>query len=90
MKAYKLSDSVLFRVVQILQESLLTGIDLVDLMRQIELFETNDTENEKVYLDLTPGYVELFEKNIQKLLDDVESKRTNDETYDEKNIFTLQ
>lgn len=39
MKTYKLADSVLHRVVQIVQEAFLTGVDCADIMRQIELEE---------------------------------------------------
>ena len=35
--SYKLSDNVLARIVQIVQEGLLLGVDVVDLMRQIEV-----------------------------------------------------
>ena len=70
---YKLSDSVLMRIVQILQESILTGVDLVDLMRQMELTASSMTENGKEYLELTLEYVKLYESNLQKLLDVAEN-----------------
>ena len=60
----KLDDSVLVRIVQIIQEAMLTGTDCVDYMRLIEL-EKNDNDK----LIMTQTYTELVEKEHQNLLE---------------------
>jgi hypothetical protein len=42
---YKLSDEVLGRIVQIIQEAMIVGLDCVDLMRMIELQSSADNES---------------------------------------------
>ena len=60
----KLDDSVLVRIVQIIQEAMLTGTDCVDYMRLIEL-ETS--ENDK--LVLTQNYVDTVKKEHNDLVE---------------------
>lgn len=62
---FKLSDSVLMRVVQIVQEALFTGIDATDLMREIALQESDVTSG---LLVMTDAYVELVKKSHEQLL----------------------
>jgi hypothetical protein len=66
MSAYKLCDSVLARLMQIIQEAMLTGIDATDLMRAIELEEDNKRNGTLV---LTDTYNELVTKEHNKLLE---------------------
>ena len=68
---FKLSDSVLHRVVQIVQEGILLGIDVADLLRQIKL--TPDTSSEST-LVLTKEYVELVESSHKKYLEELSEK----------------
>ena len=70
---FKLSDSVLHRVVQIVQEGILLGIDVADLLRQIKL--TPDTSSEST-LVLTKEYVELVESSHKKYLEELSEKIT--------------
>ena len=62
-KEFHLSDSVLMRIVQIVQEGFLTGTDVADLMREIRLQE-HDNDS----LVLTDKYVELVKKSHEDLL----------------------
>lgn len=65
---FNLSDSVLHRVVQIVQEGILLGIDVADLLRQIRLSPSAENDSTLV---LTKEYVELVEASHRKYLDDI-------------------
>lgn len=85
MNNFKLADSVLFRVVQILQEALVTETDIGDLLRQIEL--KPDSTDPHV-LTLTEDYVKQVERWHQQLVDSIPKKEDSGEsTSDEKKIF---
>jgi len=66
--SYKLSDNVLARIVQIVQEGLLLGVDVVDLMRQIEVEVGSDGTN----LELSVAYAKQVAEHHQKLLEEAE------------------
>lgn len=68
---YKFSDEVWCRVVQIIQEAMIVGIDVVDMLRMIEVTVVEDT------LTLTEEYKENVEKMRQRWLEAIEEKRTN-------------
>lgn len=69
---YKLSDTVLYRVMQIVQEAMLTGIDCVDLLRMIRLEPVNGSEE----LVLTQEYMDSVIAGHQKMLDDIKHLST--------------
>jgi hypothetical protein len=58
----RLSDNVIARVVQILQEGLMTGTDITDHMRMIRL-ESDGSDN----LQLTPEYVKQVQDGFDKI-----------------------
>lgn len=62
---YTLADSVIARICQILQEAILLGVDITDIMRQIEV-EPND----KGEVVLTQRYLDLVSAQHDKLLQD--------------------
>lgn len=66
---FKLSDSVLQRIVQIVQEGMLLAGDVVDLLRQLELEACSDDPTKLV---LTSEYVELVKRSHDDLLERVE------------------
>ena len=63
MKTYKLCDTVLARVMQIVQEAMLTGTDCVDLMRVMEVQESDEG-----VLVLTDSYKQLVKKEHDDLI----------------------
>jgi hypothetical protein len=69
---YKLSDGVISRIAQIVQEGLLLGVDVVDLMRQIEVESVNSVDGPPV-MELTLQYRRLVEEHHAKLLADAEA-----------------
>jgi hypothetical protein len=74
----KLADSVLHRIVQIVQEAMLTGKDCADLMREVDL--TVDVEDPHC-LVLTPEYVANVKKYHQQLLDRVMEENAKKDAF---------
>ena len=72
---YNLSDNVLRRIVQIVQEGFLTGTDVVDHMRMIKL-ETD--ENNSSQLVLTEEYKTLVEGQHESMLSEIEEIKVNE------------
>jgi hypothetical protein len=61
----KLADSVWHRVVQIIQESMLTGVDCADLLRQVRL-QVNSTDPTE--LVLTDEYQRTVAENYKQMV----------------------
>ena len=69
MKVYKLSDEVLGRIINILQEAMISGVDILDLFRMMQLTQSDEDENE---LTLTSDYRDSIKKwhdEITKMLE---------------------
>ena len=66
----KLSDQVIAEISRLLQVALLTGTDVVDNLRLIEVEIDEDHTNNVI---LTDGYVKKAETNIQKMVAEAES-----------------
>lgn len=65
---YRLDDSVLAKIVQLVQLAFLTGTDVSDHMRQLVI----EPGKKKGYLYLTPEYEKQDGKNIDKMFDDLD------------------
>jgi len=65
---YTCADEVWFRIVQIVQEALLTGTDCADLLRQIRL---SKGDNDQMILSAT--YKEQVKRMHEKLLENAEA-----------------
>ena len=76
-KNYRLDDSVLHRVVQIVQEGFMLGIDVADLMRQIRL--TVDSTTDDTVLVLHPQYVSQVAEMHKKYLEEAERLKSHAE-----------
>ena len=63
----KLDDSAIVHIAKCLQIAILTGTDVVDNLRQLELVEEDGA------LFIEPGHAKQFEENIQKMLSDSEA-----------------
>lgn len=70
-KGYQLSDDVWMRVVNIVQEAMLLGVDVVDLLRQVRVDVVEGTEQ----LELTPEYVASVTEMHTKWLERAEKLR---------------
>ena len=65
---FKLADSVLHRIVQIVQEAILTGLDCSDYMRQISLSLDKDDSH---VLVLSEEYQKQVREMHEKMLSEV-------------------
>lgn len=70
---FKLSDAAIAQVAKLLQVAILSGTDIVDNLRQLELTDNGDST-----LVMTSDYVESFEQNIDKMMS--EAREENVET----------
>jgi len=70
---YKLDDSVIAKIVQIIQIGFLTGTDVVDHMRLILV------EPKLSKLVLTPEYIEQEGKNMDQMFDKLEEMISKDD-----------
>jgi hypothetical protein len=66
MSSYKLHDGTIGLLAQLLQIALLTGTDIVDHFRTLQLI---DDGNGKLIPD--PAFKDQFEANLQRMLDEV-------------------
>ena len=67
-EAYKLGDDVIAHIAKSLQLALLTGTDIVDNLRLIELNLTNNT------LVLSQECAENFENNLSEMVENLPQK----------------
>lgn len=75
----KFSDNVIGRIAQIVQEGMLLGVDVVDLMRQIEVEPAHSVDGVQE-LELTVDYVKRVREHHEKLLkeaEDLQQKKDN-------------
>lgn len=73
MKTYKLDDTTIMQIVRLLQMGLLTGTDVADQLRTLEL-TTTDTDT----LVPSPEYAETFDQNLARLVDLAEANSTEE------------
>ena len=74
MSSYKLHDGTIGLLAQLLQIALLTGTDIVDHFRTLQLI---DDGSGKLIPD--PAFKDQFEANLQRMLDEV-AKLADDAT----------
>lgn len=67
----KLSDSSIAQIVRLLQMALLTGTDVSDNLRTLELVVEGDQ------LEVDPEHLKVFEDNIKRLQAEAESQQSN-------------
>jgi hypothetical protein len=71
-----LTDQVIAEISRLLQVAIITGTDVVDNLRLLEL-EADDTQ--EGYLVLSENYVERAERNINKMLKTAKSLSEDNE-----------
>ena len=72
-KTFKFDDTIISTIAKTLQLALLTGTDVVDNLRQIEV-----QENENGTLSITPNYNSQFEHWVAKLLEELEAHQSSE------------
>lgn len=75
----KFNDNVIGRIAQIVQEGMLLGVDVVDLMRQIEVEPVNSVDG-AAELELTAEYARRVREHHEKLLQEAEDIRQKGST----------
>ena len=74
---YKLNDNVLRRIVQIMQEGMLTGTDVADHMRMIRLTPSDEDSESLV---LTEEYLETVKAQHETLLRELDNVNVTPES----------
>ena len=72
-KGYKFDDSVISTIAKTLQLALLTGTDIVDNLRQIEVQNNGDGT-----MGITPNYNSQFEHWLAKMLEELEAHQNSE------------
>ena len=72
-KTFTFDDTVISTIAKTLQLALLTGTDVVDNLRQIEV-----QENENGSLSITPNYNSQFEHWVAKMLEELEAHQNSE------------
>ena len=72
-KTFTFDDTVIATIAKTLQLALLTGTDVVDNLRQIEVLE-----NENGTLSITPNYNSQFEHWVAKMLEELEAHQNSE------------
>ena len=70
---YTLSDETIGQIAKLLQIAIITGTDIVDNLRTIRL----RTDDGGEFLDPTPDYLENFEKNLSKMIENLAEQTSN-------------
>ena len=65
MNVYKLSDASIAQVAKLLQVAMLTGTDIVDNLRTLELVGKDGV------LDPTPEFIQRVESNVEAMLEEL-------------------
>jgi len=74
-KTFTFDDTVISTIAKTLQLAILTGTNVVDNLRQIEV-----QQNDNGTLSITPNYNSKFEHWVAKLLEELESRQDVVET----------
>jgi len=77
-KTYKLHDEVIGEVARSLQRALLTGTDIVDHLRQIEL----NVQRGESCVTLSEEFVRRQSENDERLVEEAETLKLETETLD--------
>ena len=85
MSSYKLNDNSISHIAKIVQLAILSGTDIVDHLRMMEL----EVENKGNALKLNESYDKAFEENIKKMIDEVNNKANSlNEINQKETIFS--
>ena len=72
-KGYKFDDSIISTIAKTLQIALLTGTDIVDNLRQIEVQNNGDGT-----MGITPNYNSQFEHWLAQMLEELEAHQNSE------------
>jgi len=83
-KALTFDDTVVSTIAKTLQLAMITGTDIVDNLKRIEV-----QENDNGTLSITPNYNSQFEHWVAKMLEELETQQPeiNEESEEVKSLF---
>tara|TARA_A100001515_G_C4583810_1_gene213844 strand:+ start:219 stop:476 length:258 start_codon:yes stop_codon:yes gene_type:complete len=73
-QTYNLEDHTIAQIAKCLQVAILTGTDIADNLRQLELEVKDDGK-----IGVTEAYLDIFNNNIEKLLNEVQAPITSED-----------
>ena len=62
LETYKLSDQTIAQIVQLIQLGILTGTDVSDQMRTLQVVHGEDNK-----LEPCPNYLKMFNENLERM-----------------------
>ena len=82
---YKLDDHTIGQIAKCVQIAILTGTDVVDHLRQLQL--TVDSEHNVI--TCSKEYIDVFDQNIQKMLNEAAEKQAQNQKseYEQISLF---
>ena len=83
----KLSDNTISQIAKCVQIAILTGTDIVDHLRQLEMCESDGLIN------VTEGYLSIFNENIEKMIQEAsataeENKNESEPQMEQISLFS--
>ena len=73
-QTYLMQDQTIAQIAKCLQVAILTGTDIADNLRQLELEVKDDGK-----IGVTEEYLDIFNNNIEKLLNEVQAPIVNED-----------
>ena len=73
----KLHDNTIGHIAKLIQMAILTGTDVIDHLRMLELQEDDDN-----MLVLQKDYVEVFDNSLQKMIENAIQQKSDQELGD--------
>tara|TARA_B100000674_G_C37456800_1_gene740813 strand:- start:101 stop:358 length:258 start_codon:yes stop_codon:yes gene_type:complete len=73
-QTYNLEDHTIAQIAKCLQVAILTGTDIADNLRQLQLEVKDDGK-----IGVTEAYLDIFNSNIEKLLNEVQAPITSED-----------
>ena len=74
MTKFKMSDAIIGRVISIIQESFISGVDVLDLFRQMEMQPDSTDEHVLVLTDEYKAVVDKWHEEIEGMLREREAE----------------
>ncbi len=70
----KLNDMCISHIAKLVQLAILTGTDIVDNLRHMELVQENENS-----LMLEPEYLKMFDENLNKMMESILTSAASDD-----------
>ena len=78
-----LNDTAIAQIAKLIQIAMLTGTDVVDQLRTLKLTVVDDT------ITVDPNYFEDFNRNLAKMLEELNDNQSTDNTLESNEQLSL-